>query len=201
MSTNRNRVIGGFEDAVERGQSTIKKSAKQSASDFGSTVKGQVTGSQSAIPTDNSGNGTDEYAVADQNQQQNPQMTDADRVEFLKNLYGKSDHNSKSKSDESKPKNSGPVTQALGVSQKDPNEGKTPEEIAKIQALRNQLHQDYYQETFNRPKAKEESVTEKLEREEQMKQFEDLEENKKKPAPLPTTVRQGTGESVVGISG
>jgi hypothetical protein len=194
-------MIGGFEDAVERGQSAVKKSAKQTASDFGSTVKGQITGSQNTVPTDNSGNGTNEQASAGQNQQQDPQMTDADRVEFLKNLYGKSDHSSKTKNDKPKLNNSGPITQVLGVPQKDPNEGKTPEEIAKIQALRSQLHQDYYQETFNRPKPKEESVTEKLEREEQTKQFEDLEEKKKKPAPLPATVKQGTGESVVGISG
>lgn len=199
MSTNR--VIGGFEDAIERGQSAIKKSAKQSASDFGTTVKGQVTGSQTPAPSDSNGRGTNEHAVADQSQQQNPQMTDADRVEFLKNLYGKNDHNSKAKNDKPKPNNSGSVKQAIGILQKDPNEGKTPEEIAKIEALRKQLHSDYYQNTFNRPKPKEESVTEKIEREEQVKQFEDLEKEKKKPAPLPATVKQGTGESVVGISG
>lgn len=199
---SRSRMIGGFEDAVERGQSVIKKSAKQSANDFATSVKGQVTGNQTTTPSDSAGNGTNEQAASDQNQQQNPQMTDADRVEFLKNLYGKSDHGSKTKNDKSKPdNNSGSVKQALGIPQKDPNEGKTSEEIAKIQALRNQLHSDYYQNTFNKPKPKEETVTEKIEREEQMKQFEDLEKEKKKPAPLPATVKQGTGESVVGISG
>ena len=41
-----------------------------------------------------------------------------------------------------------------------------------MQAVRNQLHSDYYQNLINRAKAEDEPVTEKLEREEQIAKFE-----------------------------
>ncbi|MBI2621774.1 MAG: hypothetical protein HYW63_04000 [Candidatus Levybacteria bacterium] len=99
------------------------------------------------------------------------------------------------------PQNQSTVSAAIGIPQKDPNEGKTPEEIAKIEALRQQLHKDYYESLTNRKKPEEEHVTEKLEREEEKKKLSELEEEKKKPPPLPATVKQGTGEKVVGVSG
>jgi hypothetical protein len=208
---SRNRIIGGFEDALERGQSGMTKAAKQTVQDFAGATKSQITGNQSAPkPVDG---GTNEHAKASAPQSQasdkganetaqkdpngsNSGMTDAERVEFLKNLYGK-----KSDAPQKQPqKGSGSVKQALGIPQNDPNGGKSPEEAAKIEALRRQLHGNYYQELI-RPKRKEESVSEKIEREDQEKKMSDIEEQKKKPAPLPATVKQGTGEAVVGVSG
>lgn len=199
---SRNRVIGGFEDAIERGQQTVKSATLQTVSDFASSTKGQITGVQSpAVSNPNLAQGTNEQAASSQAPAQQQQKTDVERVEFLKALYGKSDSSSSQKKDQSKPNNSGSVTQALGIPQKDPDAGKTPEEIAKLQALKNQLHQEYYQDLVNRPKPKEEPVAEKLEREEQEEKMSEIEEQKKKPAPLPATVKRGTGENVVGVSG
>lgn len=202
MSTNRNRMIGGFEDAFEHGKATVQNSVKTTTHDFAKTAKNQVVGDSSQQSSQNQG--TNEAGSAKQNSQQS-QMTDEERVEFLSNLYGKNDANknvNSSGNDQKKPQNgAGDVKQALGIPQKDPNEGKTPEEIAKIEALRKQLHSDYYQNLVNRPKPKEEPVAQKLEREEQEERMAEIEEEKKKPKELPRTVRKGTGESVVGVAG
>lgn len=199
MSTNRNRMIGGFEDAFEKGHASVKKSAVNSANDFTNTVKSQVTGDSSQNPPQEQG--TNESGSAMQNSGQ-PQMTDEERVEFLSNLYGNSNKKNKDSSDQKKTQNgAGDVKQALGIPQKDPNEGKTPEEIAKMEALRKQLHSDYYQDLLNKTKPRSEGVAEKMEREEEEEKMAELEEAKKKPSELPQTVRKGTGESVVGVSG
>lgn len=81
------------------------------------------------------------------------------------------------------------------------NDKKTPEEEAKIEALRGQLHGEYYQKLTRPQQQEEETVVDKLEREDQEKKLADLEESKKKPPPLPATTKQGTGENVVGVSG
>lgn len=183
---------GTLGEILETGKSNVIKSAKQGVQNFAKTAVGQVSGSQ---PTQ----GTNEQANSAQTAQQ--QMTDKDRVEFLRNLYGKSDNSSKTKSQGSNPPQKSPISQVLGVPQNDPNLGKTPEELAKIESLRRQLHGDYYQKLVNPQKPQEERVVEKLEREEEKEQFEELEKQKKKPSSLPATVKQGTGESVVGVSG
>ena len=199
-SVNRNRLVGGFEDTFERGQSSIKKSTKNSVNDFAKSTKNQIMGNSSQTPP--ADQGTNESGDSGQSSDQ-PQMTDEERVEFLKDLYGKNNNSNDNSNDNQKKaqKGTGDVTQALGVPQKDPNEGKTPEEIVKLEALRKQLHGDYYQDLLNKSKQKEEPVAEKLEREEEEKKMSELEEEKKKPSELPKTVKQGTAESVVGASG
>ena len=181
---NNSGMIG---EMLERGQSSVRKNVKQAASDFAQAAKGQITGSQN-------NQGTNEQAnSAKQN------MTDDQAKKFLQDLYGGSDKNSApDKSKTQNPQN--PIAQAAGMAPKDPNEGKSPEELAKIEALRKQLHGDYFQSLVNPQKPQEESVTEKLEREDQEEQFEELEKKKEKPDPL-VNVKQGTGESVIGVSG
>jgi hypothetical protein len=66
---------------------------------------------------------------------------------------------------------------------------------------RNELHSIYYQNLVNPKKQVEESVVEKLEREDKQKEFEELETKSKKPKDLPQNVKLGTGEKVVGVSG
>lgn len=199
MNHNRNRVIGGFEDAIESGQSTIKKSTKNTAKDFANSTKNQVSGSQSQQTQ--SDQGTNE-AGGSQNQNQS-QMTDKDREEFLSNLYGKSDNKKNNSGSTNDPKKgSGPASQALGVPQKDPHKGKTPEEIAELEVVRKQLHSDYYQNLVNRPKPKDEPVAEKLEREKQEEKMAELQDEKKKPKSiLPPGTKQGTGEMQPGAVG
>jgi len=192
-------MIGGFEDAFEKSRSSVKNSAVSSAKDFTNTAKSQVVGDSSQNPPQEQG--ANESGSVSKNSQQS-QMSDEERVEFLSNLYGKNNNKNMNSSDQHKTqKGTGDVKQALGIAQKDPNEGKTPEEIAKMEALRKQLHSDYYQNLVNRPKAQDEPIAEKLEREEQEEKMEELAEVKKKPRELPQTVRKGTGESVVGMSG
>lgn len=190
MDTN-----SGFGEILERGQTTVRnvaKGAKQGAKAFAKTAAGQVAGGQ----TPNQNQGTNEAANSPQQQ-----MSDDDAKQFLKDLYGKSDKKSTSSPPQNQNQNQNAVKTALGMSQKNPNEGKTAEELAKIEQLRNQLHGQYYEELTNPKKPQEEAVTEKLEREEQEEKVELFEKNKKKPPPLPATVKRGTGESVVGVSG
>lgn len=203
MSTNRNRMIGGFEDAFERGQVAMNNTAKQTASDFANSTKSQIVGTGKKQVSNDHGaiesNDTGSSGSAGQQQ-----MTDAERVDFLSDLYGKNNSNNKPKSsgvtDPGKSqKGTGDVSQALGIPQKDPYEGKTPEEIAQIKALENRLHSEYYQNLVNRPKPKEEPVSEKLEREEEEQKMAELEQdNKKLKGPInPQMVKQGTGERIL----
>jgi hypothetical protein len=200
MSNNRNRMIGGFEDTFERGQSAVAKSVKSTASDFASSTKSQLTGFSSQQPADQ---GTNEAGSSVQNSDQS-QMTDQERVEFLSDLYGKGNgKNNSSNSQKNTQKGAGDITQALGIPQKDPYEGKTPEEIAQIESLRRQLHSDYYQDLLNKSKSNDEPVAEKLEREEEEKNMAALTENKDdlNPAINPQMVKQGTGERVLSTVG
>ncbi len=186
-----NGMIG---EMLETGQSSVKKASKQTVSDFAGSVKGQIAGSQAS--TSQNDQGTNE-AVAAQRQQ----MSDDQAKQFLKDLYGPTKPktpSTKSVSDATKVAN--PVSNALGIPDIN-NQEKSPEELAKITALRNQLHSNYYQNLLNAAKAKDEPVTQKLEREEQEAEFEEIEKQNKKPAPVNPTVKQGTAESVVGVSG
>jgi hypothetical protein len=89
------------------------------------------------------------------------------------------------------------IKTAMGIS---PSQ-KSPEDEAKIAALEKELHAAYYRELTEPSRQPEETVQEKLEREEQEAKFEEFEKEKKKPSKLPATVKQGTGENVVGVSG
>lgn len=198
--------IGGFEEIVETGKSSVQnaqKSAAQAAKKFVGTAVGQVTGK---IPKQQDSAGTNEAA----NAQAQKQMSDDQAKQFLKDLYGTPDKDSQNdiKSPDPKKQNppantdpQNPLAQAAGLTPKDPNVGKSPEELAKIEALRNQLHGEYYQKLTKPKPQEEETVVDKLEREDQEKKLADLETNKEKPPPLPATVKQGTGENVVGVSG
>ena len=193
--------IGGFEEIVETGQSTaqnVRKAATASAKNFAKAAQNQIAGSQNSNALQND-QGTNEQSTASQKQ-----MSDDQAKQFLKDLYGptkpKSSDSQKGNSQSSSQQN--PIAAAIGMTPKDPNAGKSPEELAKIHALRNTLHQEYYQTLTNPAKPTEENVTEKLEREEQEKQLADLEVQKKKPAPLVNpTMKKGTAESVVGVNG
>ena len=196
----------GFEgEILEKGQSAVRstaKGAKKQVTDFGKAATGQLGGSGSdpGSANHNTDQGTNEAGSSPQQ----PQMTDEERVEFLRNLYGKSDNNSKKSqgSAQSQKQQKNPVSNALGLPQNDPNKNKTPEEIAKLEALRNKLHkEEYYDPTFNAPKQQEEGAQEKVEREDEEGKMAELETKREKPPELPVTVKQGTGERLPGVSG
>lgn len=188
--------IGGFEEIVETGKSSVQnvqKSAAQGAKKFVGTAVGQVTGK---TPKQQDSAGTNEAA----NAQAQKQMSDDQAKQFLKDLYGTSDKDSQNDIKSPDPKKQNPLAQAVGLTPKDSNAGKSPEELAKIEALRQQLHGDYYESLTAQQSQKEETVTEKLDREKQEEEIELWEKDKKKPDPL-ANVKQGTGEAVVGVSG
>ena len=74
--------LGGFEDALEKGQSSVKqaaKSAQTGAANFAKTAVGQTSNS---TPSDNGVNETNSANPAQQ------QMSDDDAQKFLQDLYG-----------------------------------------------------------------------------------------------------------------
>ncbi len=205
---SRNRVIGGFEDAFESGSSSVATAVKQTAKDFTASAKGQITGGSTASspvsqsqPKQGGGYGTNEHS-AQQNSQSANQLaspkSDEEREKFLRDLYGGGGHSEKSNSSHSDSGKTGLVKGALGI---DSNKGLSPEDEARKSAAWARFHnEEYYQPLINRQKPKEEPVTEKLERENQMEAIAEQKKQDKKPGPL-SQVKQGTGESVVGVSG
>ena len=189
------KKLGMFEEIIETGGSTVKKAGKTVVSDFAKTAKAQVAGSSSSNVSDQ---GTNEQVAS-------TQMTDDQRKQFLRDLYGKTDKSDdKDKSDDDK-KVDKPIPQnaaqkALGMTPPDPNEGKTPEEIKELASLRSSLHGQYYENLTNPPKPPEEPVTEKLEREEKEDRWELEQKEKEKPPPLAVQNAQKT-ERNPGVSG
>ncbi|MDP2649236.1 MAG: hypothetical protein Q8P10_00170 [bacterium] len=132
----------------------------------------------------------------DQTQASSGQAEDKD---FVKMLYGKSENQQVEK-----PQN--PQNPQVQTAQKiaEENPEKTPEEVQKMVQLRQQLHKEsYYDPTFNRPKPKEETVQEKLEKEDDEKKMKELEvvkkEEKKKPIAVDQAERKT--EAFRGVSG
>lgn len=195
MFDNNGGMIGEIletgQNAVQNTARAVGDAAKQGVSSSVGSAVSQVTG-QNII-----GNGTNEALAQAVNQQK---MSDDQAKDFLKGLYGKSDSGNTQKVSSQPQGNI--VQQAIGMKPKDPNVGKTPEEIVEMQRLRAQLHsKEYYQPLVTSPKQKEEPVAERLEKEKQQERFELAEKEKKKPQPLPATVRQGTGEKQPGVTG
>lgn len=222
--------IGSFEDIGERGQSAVRstvKSAKQSAQNFAKATATQITGSQSSAPQNDQWT-NEASSTASQKQMSD---ADAKKfLQDLYGVSNKSTSQSTNQNSTNNPSQKPPaptpkqtiktalgipesaapqetaptvkqtVKNAMGIPEISSNE-KTPEELAKIEALRQQLHKDYYESLTNRKKPIEEHVTEKLEREEKEQKMSELEVQKKKPPKLPMTQKQGTGENVVGVWG
>ncbi len=91
--------IGGFEEIVETGKSTVQnvqKSAAQGAKNFAKTAVGQIAGNQSSTPQNDQG--ANEAVSANQNNN----LSDDQAKKFLQDLYGKSDQGT---SENSNPQN------------------------------------------------------------------------------------------------
>ncbi len=61
---------------------------------------------------------------------------------------------------------------------------KSPEELANLELVRKNLHNEYFQRDFNRPQQEEERVAEKIEREDQQENFELQKKQMEKPPEL-----------------
>ncbi len=120
--------------------------------------------------------GTNEQGAKNQSQ-----MSDDQAKQFLSNLYGK-------------------TSDQEGVQESPKGKGKTPEELAKIESLRKQLHGNYYESLTAKPK-EEIRAAEKVEREKANERWELEQKKADKPPALPPTVKLGTGEKMVGVAG
>jgi hypothetical protein len=168
----------------------VSKGAVVEADKIEKTAKQQVVGLENQ--------GEIDAKFADNGQNQVPNMPSSyDTLEIVKKMY-----------EASKTGGSVPSDKIISAVIEE-NPKKTPEEIQKIAATRQQLwqqqHKDtYYDPTFNRPSRQEERPTEKIEKEKQeKKQMEALEIQKeeKKKEELSPSVKQGTNEKIPGISG
>lgn len=162
----------------------LSEIVKEESGQFGKTVKQQVAGSQSG-----------------QSQSQSPAQatpsdlnpsSDAQTKEAVKSFYEKSSPKTQEEQKQQE------------IIDKAQVQGKTPEEIQKMEALRQQLHKEtYYDPTFNRPKAaqEEEKPAEKVEREKKEEEMKLMEDEKKKPPPLAVQREQNKAEMFRGASG
>lgn len=109
----------------------------------------------------------------DSNQQENAQKIKQDK-DFVKELYGLNEQ-PKKETDSQK--------SMQKLAEKQPQ--KSPEELQKIQALRQELHKTtYYQPLVNPQKKQEERPAEKIENEKNKERWELQEKEAKKPPPL-----------------
>ena len=169
----------------------VSKGAVVEADKIEKTAKQQVMG------LENQGEIDSKNAIKVQNQA-GDFPSSKDTLEIVKKMY-----------EASKTKMSVPSDKIISrVIQENPQ--KTPEEIQKMAATRQQLWQQqhmttYFEPTFNpQEKPQEERSSEKMEKEkEEKKQMEalELQKEEKKKEELSPTVKQGTVEKNPGISG
>ncbi len=86
------------------------------------------------------------------------------------------------------------TNQVLGVTQ-------SPEVQAQLEVVRKELHSAYYQNLVNPPKQEEESVVEKIEREDQQKDWDLKQKEMAAPPPLAVQMGQSHAEKFPGASG
>ena len=168
----------------------VSKGAVVEAAKVEKTAKQQVVGleNQGEIDSKNTNNV----------QNQAPNIPSSiDTVEIVKKMYEASSTKTKAPPDK--------IISAVI----EENPKKTPEEIQKLAATRQQLWQQqhmstYFDPTFNRPPRQEERPADKIEKEEkEKKQMEalELQKQEKKKEELSPAVKQGTHEKYPGASG
>ncbi len=168
--------IGNLGKQVGKGiVEETKKSVKGAAS--------QVTGIERAGEKKE---GEKQPAQSQKNEQkageQTPNKAGTDK-DFVKGLYGKSGNQSQETAKTAQ------AQTAQKIAEENPE--RTPEEVQKMVQLRQQLHKEsYYDPTFNRPKPKEETVAEKIEKEDEEKKMKELEVAKKQEKKKPIAVDQ-----------
>ena len=171
--------IGSFEDIGEKGQSAVRstaKSTKQSAQNFAKAAATQITGSQSGVPQNDQGTNEVSSTAAQQqmsdadakkflqdlygvNNKSTSQSTNQNSTnspsqkpmaptpkQTIKTALGIPESAAAPQETPSPAKQT--ITNAMGIPEIAMNQ-KTPEELAKIEALRQQLHGKYYQDLSN----------------------------------------------------
>lgn len=175
-------------EVLEQGGSVVGQTAKQiikTPADLAKTAGGQINPTQSSQDNQMDKNKT--------SQDQKNSDTQKASEDIVKNLYGKTDD----KNTDLKPQEN---------LQKTTNEHpeKTPEELQKIEKLKQELHQTtYYQPLINPQKQEEERPAEKVEREEQQEEQKKLEEIKEEEKKVPLAVERAERKTEMfrGVSG
>lgn len=189
MLTKPGDLLG---EAIEQGVSIVKQTAKTVADTPAAMAKTAVQQVGGTSSSKDAGEAKDVVKQQKSVSQSDPQTaSDADTKAFVKELYGAVD-------------TTGTKAKASKTLEKlvEENPNKSPEELQKLEMLRQQLHkQTYYDPTFNSSKSQEEPVTERLEREEQEEKMEELEKKKKKPKDLALQHAQQSTEKFRGAAG
>ncbi len=86
--------------------------------------------------------------------------------------------------EESQPQNTNPQQPAMVSNVPSDSSEKTPEELANLELVRKELHAAYYQSVVNPPTQEEESVSEKIEREDRQEDMELQQKEMEKPPEL-----------------
>lgn len=182
-----NKIKGLLEEGIEKVEEGVKTQAKVTAQ----SAKGQVTGNVSA----HSDQGTNEAGQTNPNQQtQSDQKATED---FVKELYA--------------PGNKQQVTSNKNGEEKESSEffkdqieeGKTPEEAAKMEALRKKLHDEVYYLplTQRKPHEVEQKEEEQKEEAKKMEELQKEDEKKKKEQPIAVQMGANRAERFPGASG
>lgn len=188
---NKGNVIGEIAgEVLEQGGSIVGQTVKQIAktpTDLAKTAGGQVNPIQK--PQENQVD-SNKASVG-----QNQTNVDAKKIneDVVKSLYEKSGN-----------KNIDQKTQENLQKMAEEHLEKTPEELQKIEKLKQELHQTtYYQPLINPQKQEEERPAAKIEKEKQQEEQKKLEEIKeeKKKEPLAVQRAKRTTEMFRGVSG
>ncbi|MBI2442705.1 MAG: hypothetical protein HYV40_02210 [Candidatus Levybacteria bacterium] len=160
---------------IDEGLENLEKGAKQQLKTTAKAVTSQVAGSSSQNAPSDTGTNESGSSATQQAQQQSDQQNE----DVVKAMYAPSSPNEQHGLSSSSEK---------GKEAKEPSaffkhlleEGKTPEEAARLEAIRMQLHKtDYFEPLIRRKKIEEEQKEEEQEKQEE-KKMEDLQVKKKK---------------------
>jgi hypothetical protein len=185
---NLSGMLGDFEESIERG-------VKQQLKSTGQAVTSQLNPMQSAQSQPASADaGTNEQAGV--GGAQSPSQSDPATQEFVKNMYAPSNHQQPHGMSDPKQQPSQFVQQQI-------QNGKTPEEAAKLEQLRKKLHDEtyYIPLTQRKPHEAEQKEEEQVKEQEKMAKLEELEEKKKKDQPIALKMATQTAETFRGASG
>lgn len=160
-------------EVLESAGTAAKQTGQAAASIVGGAVA--ATASQLGVPVvDNSGSAN---------------LDNTNTQDVVESLYG-----------ESQPQNTTPQQTPTPASDSSNAQSKSPEELANIEFIRKELHEAYYQTLVNPPKQEEESVSEKIEREDQQEMVDLQEKQMEKPPELVQRAAQRV-EKFPGASG
>ena len=167
-------LSGSFERGMEQVAQGVKRNIKQQATATVQATKSQVVPQKADVGTGEQGTVSNQQAVNPIDQTQAIEQAPLSGAIQQKHTGQK---------------------QPSAFYQRQIAKGKTPEESASLEKIRNELHKQYFEDLTNRPKPKEEVVT--VQKSEEMTALQEEKEKKKLP-PLPVMRKQRRIENLPG---